>query len=150
METASLLHTVKVSAAQSCPTHCDSKDCTHQAPLSMRFSRQEYWRRLPFPSPGDLPDPGIKAGSPELQADSLLLGLHIIQKCCSYCWPVSLTFCFYIQTLQKANLLSSFICNLYSNDKIYLSTNLWNTYWCSYQITCKTSLLFFQGIHFLQ
>ena len=98
----------------------------------------------------DLPDPGIKPVSPELQADSLLLGLHIIQKCCSYCWPVSLTFCFYIQTLQKANLLSSFICNLYSNDKIYLSTNLWNTYWCSYQITCKTSLLFFQGIHFLQ
>ena len=35
-----------------------------QAPLSMEFSRQEYWSGLPFPSPGDLPDPGIKAGSP--------------------------------------------------------------------------------------
>ena len=44
---------------------------THQAPLSMRFYRQEYGHELPFPSPGDLPNPGIKAGSPELQAGSL-------------------------------------------------------------------------------
>ena len=43
----------------------------HQAPLSMRFSRQEYWSGLPFPSPGDLPDTGIKPRSPVLQADSL-------------------------------------------------------------------------------
>ena len=43
----------------------------HQAPLSMGFSRQEYWTGLPFPSPGDLPDPGIKPGSPALQADYL-------------------------------------------------------------------------------
>ena len=43
-----------------------------QAPLSMGFSRQEYWSVLPFPSPGDLPDPGIEPGSPKLQADSLL------------------------------------------------------------------------------
>ena len=35
----------------------------HQAPLSMRFSRQEYWSELLFPTPGDLPDPGIKPGS---------------------------------------------------------------------------------------
>ena len=42
-----------------------------QAPLSIGFSRQEYWGGLPFPSPGDLPDPGIKPGSPVLQADSL-------------------------------------------------------------------------------
>ena len=41
-----------------------------QAPLSTEFSRQEYWSGLPFPSPGDLPDPGIKPGSPALQADS--------------------------------------------------------------------------------
>ena len=44
----------------------------HQAPPSMDLSRQEYWSRLPFPSPGDLPDPGIKPGSPALQADTLL------------------------------------------------------------------------------
>ena len=36
----------------------------HQAPLSMEFSRQEYWSGLPFPSPGDLPYPGIKLASP--------------------------------------------------------------------------------------
>ena len=42
-----------------------------QAPLSTEFSRQEYWSGLPFPSPGDLPDPGIKSRSPALQADSL-------------------------------------------------------------------------------
>ena len=43
----------------------------HQAPPSMEFSRQEYWSGLPFPSPGDLPDPGIEPRSPALQADTL-------------------------------------------------------------------------------
>ena len=43
----------------------------HQAPLSMGFSRQEYWSGLPVPSPGTLPDPEIKPGSPTFQADSL-------------------------------------------------------------------------------
>ena len=42
----------------------------HQAPLSVEFSRQEYWSGLPFPSTGDLPDPGIEPRSPALQADS--------------------------------------------------------------------------------
>ena len=52
---------------QSCPALA-----THQAPVSMGFPRQEYRSGLPFPSPGDLPNPGIKPRSPELQADSLL------------------------------------------------------------------------------
>ena len=43
----------------------------HQAPLSMEFSSQGYWKGLPCPPPGDLPNPGIKPGSPMLQADSL-------------------------------------------------------------------------------
>ena len=43
----------------------------HQAPQSMEFSMQEYWSGLPFPSPGDLPHPGIEPGSPALQADTL-------------------------------------------------------------------------------
>ena len=43
----------------------------HQAPLSMEFSRQENWSVLPCPPPGDLPNPGIKPGSPALQANSL-------------------------------------------------------------------------------
>ena len=51
---------------------CDPMNyITCQAPLSMGFSRHEYWSGLPFPSPGDLPDPGIEPGSPALQADSL-------------------------------------------------------------------------------
>ena len=44
----------------------------YQAPLSMEFSRQEYWSGLPFPSPGDLTNPGIEPGSPALLADALL------------------------------------------------------------------------------
>ena len=43
----------------------------YQAPLSMGFSRRECWSGLPFPSPGDLPDPEIEPGSPTLQADTL-------------------------------------------------------------------------------
>ena len=43
----------------------------HQAPPSRGFSRQEYWSGLPFPSPGDLPDPGIEPRSPALEADAL-------------------------------------------------------------------------------
>ena len=43
----------------------------YQAPPSMGFARQEYWSGLPFPSPGDLPDPGIEHRSPALQADAL-------------------------------------------------------------------------------
>ena len=44
----------------------------YQSPQSMEFSRQEYWSGLPFPSPGDLPNSGIKPRSPALQADALL------------------------------------------------------------------------------
>ena len=43
----------------------------YKAPLSMEFSRQEYWSGFPLPSPGDLPNPGIEPGSPSLQADAL-------------------------------------------------------------------------------
>ena len=46
-------------------------DVAHQAPLSLGFSRQEYWSGLPFPTPGDLLDPGIEPASHALQADSL-------------------------------------------------------------------------------
>ena len=48
-----------------------AKTVAYQAPPSMGLSRQEYWGGLPLPSPGDLPDPGIKPGSPALQADAL-------------------------------------------------------------------------------
>ena len=58
-------------------------DCIHHASLSIEFSRKEYWSGLPFPPPGDLPDSGIKPGSPALQADSLLsepLGKPLIKE----------------------------------------------------------------------
>ena len=50
---------------------CNPRTVACQAPLFVGFSRQEYWSGLPFPSPGDLPNPGIKPMSPALQADSL-------------------------------------------------------------------------------
>ena len=66
-----MLGQVKVLVAQSCLILCDPMDCSCQVPLSMEFSRQEYWNGLPFPFPGDLPDPGIESRSPTLQVDSL-------------------------------------------------------------------------------
>ena len=57
--------------AKLCPTLVTPWTVACQAPLSTGFSRQEYWSGLPFPSPGDLPDLGIKPRSPALQADSL-------------------------------------------------------------------------------
>ena len=58
------------------PTLCDPMDyIACQAPLSMEFSRQECWSGLPFPFPGDLPDPGIEPASPTLQADSWMFEL---------------------------------------------------------------------------
>ena len=46
--------------AKLCPTLASPWTVAHQAPLSMGYPRQEYWNQLSFPSPGDLPDPGIK------------------------------------------------------------------------------------------
>ena len=63
----------------ACFTHdrlLDPMDCRHQAPLSVRLPRQEYWNGLPCTPPGDLPDPGIKSATPEtptLQVDFILL-----------------------------------------------------------------------------
>ena len=56
---------------KSCPTLATPRTVAQQAPLSVGFSRQEYWSEFLFPSPWDLPDPGIKPWSPALQADSL-------------------------------------------------------------------------------
>ena len=61
---------------KSCPTFATPWTVACQAPLSMGFSRQKYWSGLPFPSPEDLPYPGVKPGSPSLQADSLLTELQ--------------------------------------------------------------------------
>ena len=61
---------------KSCLTLVTPWTVAHQALLSIGFSRQEYWSGLPFPSPGNLPYPGIEPGSPVLQADSLLTELQ--------------------------------------------------------------------------
>ena len=65
----------------------------HQAPLSLEFPRQEYWSGLPFLSPGDLPNPGIKPGSPALQAGALPSEPHgspseVAQSCPTLCDPM--------------------------------------------------------------
>ena len=69
----------------------------YQAPLSMGFSRQEYWNELPNPPPGDLPNPGIKPMSPALQVDSLPLwsaaaaaaaAAKLLQSCPTLCDPI--------------------------------------------------------------
>ena len=70
----------------------------YQVPPSMGFSRQEHWSGLPFPSPGDLPDPGMKAGSLALQTDSLPLShqgspfaaaaAKSLQSCPTLCNPI--------------------------------------------------------------
>ena len=56
-----------------------------QAPLSMGFCRQEHWRRLSFPSPGAFPEPGIKPGSPALQAHDLPTELYLV---CAWVYTV--------------------------------------------------------------
>ena len=58
---------------QSCLSFCSPWTVALQTPLSMGFPKQEHWNAFPCPSPGDLPNPGIKLRSPALQADSLLL-----------------------------------------------------------------------------
>ena len=66
---------------------------TCQAPPSMVFSRQEYWSVLPFPPPGDLPDPGIKPMSPSLQTESVtLLMIYVYTHISLYMYNISFYF----------------------------------------------------------
>ena len=58
--------------AKLCPTFCDPMDCSPPGSSVHGISQARYWSGLPFPSSGDLPNPGIEPGSPPLQADSLL------------------------------------------------------------------------------
>ena len=64
-------HEGEGEVTQLCLTLCNPVDCSLPGFSSIGFSRQEYWSCLPFPSPGDLPDPGIDPGSPALEADAL-------------------------------------------------------------------------------
>ena len=88
---------IPVLVAQSCLTLCDPQTVACQPPLSMEFSRGEYWSGLPFPSPGDLPNPGVVPGSPTLQADSSWsepqgepqISLNLRDLVCLFCCPHS-------------------------------------------------------------
>ena len=67
-----LLWSLKWSeVAQSCPTLCDPMDCSLSGSSTHGIFQAECWSGLPFPSPGDLPNPGIEPGSPALPADAL-------------------------------------------------------------------------------
>ena len=80
----------------------------HQAPLSMELSRQEHWSGQPFPSPGDLPNPGAKLASPALPADSTFWAPGKPHMQCPYWWP-------YFQPLLSSLILGwpkcSFTCS---------------------------------------
>ena len=65
------IYTLVVSSLSRVRLFATPWTVAYEAPPSMGFSRQEYWSGLPFPSPGDLPDPGIEPRSPALQADAL-------------------------------------------------------------------------------
>ena len=71
MELYSLPYNSQVKSLSHVQLFATPWTIAYQAPLSMGFSRQEYWSGLPCPSPGDLPDPRIKPGSPALQIDAL-------------------------------------------------------------------------------
>ena len=70
IQLGNILYTLVVLVTKSCPTLVTPRTGGHQAPVSMRFPRQEYWSGLPFPSPEDLLNPGIETVSPALTADS--------------------------------------------------------------------------------
>ena len=79
---------VKVLVSQSCSTLCHPMHCSPPDFLSMEFSRQEYWSRLPFPPPGDLLDPGIEPRSPTLQItiiNTILMKKLKYRKNCQKC-----------------------------------------------------------------
>ena len=84
----------------------------YQALPSMEFSRQEYWSGLPFPFPGDLPNPGIKPGSPALQADALpseppgIIGHYKILKIVLYTIQLVLvSYLFYLEWFVSVNCI---------------------------------------------
>ena len=94
--------------------------------LSVGFFRQEYWRGLPCPPLGDLPDPGIKPASPALKADSLLLGHYSVLRGKETSIIFSLLRC--IETFyDPAHGLSGYILHVYMKESIFCSCWVWCT-----------------------
>ena len=111
-------HSQRMFVAQSCPTLCNPLNCSaHQAPLSVQFSRQEYRSGLPFPSPGDLPNPGTEPRSPALPQ---------ILYCLSH---------------QGSPILFLWECISHSQRNNRMSRKHWLQYFCKWCITWYTSLL---------
>ena len=79
--TASIMQQISIAAAakllQTCPTLATPWTIAHQDPLSMGFPSQENWSGLPFPSPGELPYPGIEPRSPVLKAKKTKTKPHL-------------------------------------------------------------------------
>ena len=101
---------VKALVTQSCTTLCNSMDCSHQAPLSMGFSRQEYWSGLPCPPPGDLPEPGINPMS--LMSPTLAGGFYITS--ITYIWWCYLKFSFSLHKWKARSF--PHVLKVYSDD----------------------------------
>ena len=116
-----------------------------QAPLSMEFSRQEYWSGLPFPPPGDLPHPGIEPASlvsPAFAARFFTISTitdltgfhHKWKKKCDYVWQLDTVWChFIVHTLNHYNACNDYvICQLY----IYIERER-ETYICQLKVKFK-------------
>ena len=116
---------------QSCPTLCDPMDCSPQAPLSMKFSRQEYWHGLPCPPPGDLLNPGIEPTSlisPALAGgffttsviwEALIAGITSYYELYFLCSPTSILLISYLHGI----IFQSFI--YFFNTCLYLKSISW-------------------------
>ena len=97
---ASLGHLSEVKSLSRVQLFATPWTVAYQAPLSMEFSRQKYWSGLLFPSPGDLPNPGIESRSPALRADTLpfepsgkslghlAAAAKLLQLCLTLCDPI--------------------------------------------------------------
>ena len=123
-----------VLIARSCPTLCDPMDCSPRVLLFMEFSRQDYWSGLPFPSPGDLPDPGIEDGSPKFRADSSPTepqGKHWCTLVISKGWSDLLYLANILTKEGSSILLNSFILQPVINKQLKLNSKIsQRTFFC--------------------
>ena len=104
----------------------------HQAPLSMEFSRQEYWSGLPFPSPGNLPDPGIEPTSPALAGGFFTTELHgklrTLQSLLFGYRNSSFRDSKFAMLMKKCNII--YICSYMFISKKYKLKQQWNATFC--------------------
>ena len=109
---------------KSCPTLATPWTVAHQAPLSLGFPKQEYWNGFPFPSPGVLPDPGIKSVSLALQVDSLPLSHQRSSWCVDHnkLWKI-------LKEVEIPDHLTCLLRNLYVGQEATVRTEHGTTVW---------------------